>query len=150
MLWQPGGVEESKFCLFSEVFPVRCVSSISPRFYLRRHAFCFFPLVTIFLTVFLFTSGSWLLRSWLPGELFDAVSEVSVHSQLAQWLGAVTRQSIMAEAVHSPHGIQEAQSVVEFLHIPFTALEWFDWDFFSFFFNFYFILELWDSVFHLF
>jgi hypothetical protein len=44
---QAGGVEESKFCLFSVVFPVRCVSSISPRFYFRRHAFCFLPLAAI-------------------------------------------------------------------------------------------------------
>jgi hypothetical protein len=28
---QAGGVEESKFCLFSVVFPVRCVSSVSPK-----------------------------------------------------------------------------------------------------------------------
>jgi hypothetical protein len=34
-----GGVEESKFCLFLLVFPVRCFSSISPRFYFRKHAF---------------------------------------------------------------------------------------------------------------
>jgi hypothetical protein len=38
---QAGGVEESKFCLFSVVFPVRCISSVSPRFYFRRYAFCF-------------------------------------------------------------------------------------------------------------
>jgi hypothetical protein len=45
-----GGVEESEeleFCLFSVVFPVRCISSISPRFYFRKHAFCFLPVVTI-------------------------------------------------------------------------------------------------------
>jgi hypothetical protein len=40
-------VEGSKFCLFSMVFPVRCISSISPRFYFRRHAFCFLPLSAI-------------------------------------------------------------------------------------------------------
>jgi hypothetical protein len=40
-------VEESKFCLFSMVFPVRCISSISPRLYFRKHAFCFLPLVAI-------------------------------------------------------------------------------------------------------
>jgi hypothetical protein len=40
-------VEESKFCLFLVVFPVRCMSSISPRFYFRRHAFCFLPLAAI-------------------------------------------------------------------------------------------------------
>jgi hypothetical protein len=44
---QAGGVEESKFCLFSVVFPVRCISSISPRFYFRKHAFCFLPLAAI-------------------------------------------------------------------------------------------------------
>jgi hypothetical protein len=44
---QAGGVEESKFCLFSVVFHVRCISSISPRFYFRKHAFCFLPLATI-------------------------------------------------------------------------------------------------------
>jgi hypothetical protein len=40
-------VEESKFCLFSVVFPVRCISSVSPRFYFRRHAFCLLPLASI-------------------------------------------------------------------------------------------------------
>jgi hypothetical protein len=44
---QAGGVEESKFCLFLVVFPARCISSISPRFYFRRHTFCSLPLVTI-------------------------------------------------------------------------------------------------------
>jgi hypothetical protein len=42
-----GGVEESKFCLFSVVFPVRCISSVSPRFYFRWHAFCCLPLAAI-------------------------------------------------------------------------------------------------------
>jgi hypothetical protein len=44
---QAGVVEESKFCLFSVVFPVRCISSVSPRLYFRRHAFCFLPLAAI-------------------------------------------------------------------------------------------------------
>jgi hypothetical protein len=44
---QAGGVEESKFCLFSVDLPVRCIFSISPRFYFRRHVFCFLPLLTI-------------------------------------------------------------------------------------------------------
>jgi hypothetical protein len=43
-----GCVEGSKFCLFLVVLPARCVSSISPRFHCRRHAFCFLPLATIF------------------------------------------------------------------------------------------------------
>jgi hypothetical protein len=42
-----GGVENSKFYLFLVVFPVRCVSSVSPRFYFRRHAFCFLPLAAV-------------------------------------------------------------------------------------------------------
>jgi hypothetical protein len=44
---QAGGMEESKFCLFWMVFPVRCISSISWRFYFRKHAFCFLPLAAI-------------------------------------------------------------------------------------------------------
>jgi hypothetical protein len=42
-----GGVGESKFCLFWVVFPVRCISSLSKRFYFRRLAFCFLPLAAI-------------------------------------------------------------------------------------------------------
>jgi hypothetical protein len=42
-----GGVEGSKFCLFSVALPARCVSSISPRFHYRRLAFCFLPLAAI-------------------------------------------------------------------------------------------------------
>jgi hypothetical protein len=44
---QAGSVEESKFWLFWVVSPVRCISSTSPRFYFRRHTFCFLPLATI-------------------------------------------------------------------------------------------------------
>jgi hypothetical protein len=42
-----GGMEGSEFCLFWVVFPVRCISSICPRFYFRKHAFCFLPLVAV-------------------------------------------------------------------------------------------------------
>jgi hypothetical protein len=42
--WRCGGV---KFCLFSVALPARCVSSFSPRFHHRRHAFCFLPLAAI-------------------------------------------------------------------------------------------------------
>jgi hypothetical protein len=42
-----GGVEGSTFCLFLVVLPARCVSSISPRFHYRRHAFCFLSLAAI-------------------------------------------------------------------------------------------------------
>jgi hypothetical protein len=44
---QAGGVEGSKFCLFSMALPARCVSSISPRFHYWRQAFCFLSLATI-------------------------------------------------------------------------------------------------------
>jgi hypothetical protein len=50
---QAGGVEESKFCLFSVVFPVRYISSIFPRFYFRRHAFCLLPLAAILESLFI-------------------------------------------------------------------------------------------------
>jgi hypothetical protein len=42
-----GVVEVSEFCLFLMVFPARCISSISPRFYFRKRASCFLPLVAI-------------------------------------------------------------------------------------------------------
>jgi hypothetical protein len=42
-----GGVEGSKFCLFSVFMPAKCVSSVSPRFHYRRLAFCFLPVATI-------------------------------------------------------------------------------------------------------
>jgi hypothetical protein len=42
-----GGVEGSKFCLFSVVLPAKCFPSISPTFHYRRLAFCFLPLATI-------------------------------------------------------------------------------------------------------
>jgi hypothetical protein len=45
---QTGGVEVSKFCLFSVALPAKCVSSVSPRFHFRRHAFFFLLLAVIF------------------------------------------------------------------------------------------------------
>jgi hypothetical protein len=47
-----------EFCLFLVVFPARCISSVSPRFYFRKHSFCFLPLVTILespFSIFLFS-----------------------------------------------------------------------------------------------
>jgi hypothetical protein len=41
------GVWQCQFYLFLVVFPTRCVSIVSPRFYFRKHAFCFLPLVAI-------------------------------------------------------------------------------------------------------
>jgi hypothetical protein len=40
-------MEVSEFCIFLVVFPARCISSISPSFYSRKHAFCFLPRVAI-------------------------------------------------------------------------------------------------------
>jgi hypothetical protein len=42
-----GGVEGSKFCLFSVILPAKCVYNVSPRFYYRRLAFSFLPLAAI-------------------------------------------------------------------------------------------------------
>jgi hypothetical protein len=42
-----GGVEGSKFCLFSVIMPAKYVSSVSPRFHYRRLTFCFLPLATL-------------------------------------------------------------------------------------------------------
>jgi hypothetical protein len=49
-----GGVEGSKFCLFSMILPAKCVSSVSPRFHYRRLAFCFLPLATLLESVLSF------------------------------------------------------------------------------------------------
>jgi hypothetical protein len=51
---QAGGVEESQFCLFLVGFPVRCISTVSPRFDFRRHAFYFLPLATILESLLVF------------------------------------------------------------------------------------------------
>jgi hypothetical protein len=67
---QAGVVEESKFCLFSVVFPIRCISSISPRFYFRKHAFCFFPLTAILESLGLIT----FLKNTSKGRSSHAVS----------------------------------------------------------------------------
>jgi hypothetical protein len=42
--WGCGGI---KVLPLSVVFPVRCISSVSPKFYFRKHTFCFLPLVAI-------------------------------------------------------------------------------------------------------
>jgi hypothetical protein len=65
-----GGVEGSKFCLFSVILPAKCVSSVSPRFHYKRLSFCFLPLAAIleslpdFTNLSLFPSSFW---SDLPG-----------------------------------------------------------------------------------
>jgi hypothetical protein len=40
-------VGELEFCLFLVVYPAKCFSSVSPRFYFMKHNFCFLPVVTI-------------------------------------------------------------------------------------------------------
>jgi hypothetical protein len=42
--WGCGGV---KVLPLLSGFPVICISNISPRFYFRKHAFCFLPLAAI-------------------------------------------------------------------------------------------------------
>jgi hypothetical protein len=49
---QAGGVDGSKFCLFLVVLPEKWISSIFPRFYFSRHAFCFLPLAAILESLF--------------------------------------------------------------------------------------------------
>jgi hypothetical protein len=63
---QAGGVEGSKFCLFSVAFPARCVSIVSPRFHCRRHTFCFFPLAAI-LESPLYLFFKWSLMNYWSG-----------------------------------------------------------------------------------
>jgi hypothetical protein len=59
-----GGVEGSKFCLFSVVLPARCVSSVSPRFHYRRHAFCFLPVAATLESQFSNLLRSATSRTW--------------------------------------------------------------------------------------
>jgi hypothetical protein len=73
-------VEVLEFCLFLVVFPARCVSSISPRFHFRKHAFCFLPLVTI-LESFSgelslpskISDGNWCINIPAPPPLNDVI-----------------------------------------------------------------------------
>jgi hypothetical protein len=70
---QARGVEESKFCLFLVVFPVRCISSISPRFYFRRHAFCFISLAAVL------ESKIWFFEMCLPSKFWKCCCFISVY-----------------------------------------------------------------------
>jgi hypothetical protein len=70
---QAGGVEGSKFCLFSVALPARCVSSVSPRFHFRKHAFCFLPLAAI-----LESPKVYFLTSRLTNNLIMSVKKVFV------------------------------------------------------------------------
>jgi hypothetical protein len=65
-----GGVEESKFCLFWVVFPVRYISSVSPRFYFRKGTFCFLPLAAILESLHIFfLERKFKLCTSMPGIL---------------------------------------------------------------------------------
>jgi hypothetical protein len=66
-----GGVEGSKFCLFSVVLPAKCVSSVSPRFHYRRLAFFFLPLAAIWNLSLIFLE---LTFSLVPGPLLLLVA----------------------------------------------------------------------------
>jgi hypothetical protein len=61
-----GGVKESKFCLFSVVFPVMCFSHVSPRFYFRKHTFSLLTLAAILKSP---TNGSFSLSFLFLGGL---------------------------------------------------------------------------------
>jgi hypothetical protein len=70
-------VEVSEFCLFLMVFPTRPISSISPRFYFRKHAFCFLPLVA-FLESLLKFSVIIFFNAYLPFPLFFGIPIVNM------------------------------------------------------------------------
>jgi hypothetical protein len=62
------------FASFQWFFPVRCISNVSPRFYFRRHAFCFLPLaVTLKSSKLIFTiliqSFNTPRRRWMPESM---------------------------------------------------------------------------------
>jgi hypothetical protein len=83
-------MEELEFYLFLVVFPARCISSICPRFYFRKHAFCFLLLVAILLSPHLLFSKLdiflWALESVssplrdleYPVESTDCLNQLSL------------------------------------------------------------------------
>jgi hypothetical protein len=84
------GVEVSEFCLFLVVFPERCISSISPRFYFRKHTFCFLPLVAILespvqyiLTVLVILCQNHFPILTCPGDSLWSCSQKILHSCLS-------------------------------------------------------------------
>jgi hypothetical protein len=72
---QAGSVEESKFFLFLVVVPVRCIHSISPRFYFRRQTFCFLPLAAIFSLAFLYTNNEQTEKEYMETISFTIASK---------------------------------------------------------------------------
>jgi hypothetical protein len=92
-----GGVEELGFCLFVVVFPARCISSISPRFYFRNHAFCFLPLVTILESEFLSTC---LGQQVVSGQ----ASPPSEHLPSQEVFKAAHPEALIADVRNSPDG----------------------------------------------
>jgi hypothetical protein len=69
--WRCRGV---KVLPLSVVFPVWYISSVSPRFYFRRHAFCFLPLAAIFKQDS-FTLSWTLIESWCSMRKSRVVEE---------------------------------------------------------------------------
>jgi hypothetical protein len=75
---QAGSVEESKFFLFLVVVPVRCIHSISPRFYFRRQTFCFLPLAAIFSLAFLYTNNEQTEKEYMETISFTIASKKKI------------------------------------------------------------------------
>jgi hypothetical protein len=98
---QAGVVEESKFCLFLVVFPVRCISSISPRFYFRRHTFCFLPLATILELSLVFIYLFYYLFIYFLKFLFFYYSYV--HTMLGSFLPTAPTPPLPPCSLPVPH-----------------------------------------------
>jgi hypothetical protein len=85
MMWRfsapAGGVKGSKFCLVSVVLPTRCVSSISPRFHYRRHAFCFLPVAAILESPVLISKSYDFVRmvDWQSQRIADTLGTETKH-----------------------------------------------------------------------
>jgi hypothetical protein len=91
-----------EFFLFLVVFPVKYISSVSPRFYFRKHTFCFLPLVAI-----LESSDSQIL---MTKKVINATKEKKYYCQ-AWWLTLVILASQEAEIRRITIGDQPRQNV---------------------------------------
>jgi hypothetical protein len=74
------GVKVSEFCFFLVIFLARCISTISPRVYFRKHTFCFLPLVTILESLLLYFS--YFSKLWDHYSIFIYVYNI-LHSYLS-------------------------------------------------------------------
>jgi hypothetical protein len=104
-----GGVEESKFCLFLVFFPVRCISSVSPRFYFKRHAFCFLPLAAILESLpslIMWSKGTWNIRDILQNMTrVDCTYDTISMKHLPGVLEALVRALFSREKHNNPKSI---------------------------------------------